>query len=104
MVHVVIALRSGGYVIDSGFHCVEDLPVPDGGFGWGEETSRVVKNPVELLELVWQSPRVVSQAREVWCDDWVLDCDIGSIVLCNDWTSRSLVRSMAVRKAKERVG
>lgn len=99
MVHVVVALRSGGYVIDSGFHCVEDLPVPDGGFVWGEETSAVVKNPVRLLELVWQSPRIVSQAREVWCNDWVLDCDTGSIVLNNDWTTRSPIRRRAVNKA-----
>lgn len=92
MVHVVVALRNGGYKVDSGFTVYDKLPEPDGGFEWGEETVRVVKNPVRILEQLWATDWVKSVAREVWCEHWVLDCNTGSILLDNDWSTRSPLR------------
>ena len=98
MAHVVIELRSGGYIIDSGFTVCEPIEEPEEGFAYGEETTRLVKNPVRILESLWRSEAVVAKAREVWCNDWVLDCNTGSIVLGNDWSSRSPMRRLAIEK------
>lgn len=98
MVHVVIENRSGGYTIDSNFVCVEELPEPEEGWSYHDERTRVVKNPVRILEQLWLSERVRNFAREVWCEHWVLDCDSGSILLDNDWSTRSPMRRLAARK------
>jgi hypothetical protein len=98
MVHVVVVLRNGGHIVDSNFMVVEDIPEPEEGWSWHDEKVRVVKNPVRILEKVWQSPRIVGKAREVWCQHWVLDCNSGSIVLDNDWSSRSPMRRLALEK------
>lgn len=98
MVHLVVEQRGGGYTIDSNFVCVQELPEPDGGWGFHDERYKIVKNPVAILEQLWKSPRVVEFAREVWCEHWVLDCDSGSILLDNDWSTRSPMRRIAANK------
>lgn len=92
MVHVVVALRNGGYKVDSGFTVYDQLPEPEGGFEFGEETVRVVRNPVRILEQLWLTDWVRVVAREVWCEHWVLDCGTGKIVLDNDWTERRITK------------
>jgi len=97
--HLVVALRNGGYHIDSGFRAYDPLPEPDGGFAFGDETVVEVRNPVRILEqLFYDNDWVAEFAREVWCDHWVLNCDTGKIVLDNDWTERSLMKALAVEK------
>lgn len=98
MVHVVIEQRGGGYKIDSNFVCVEELPEPDEGWSYHDEKTRIVKNPVRILETLWNSPRVKDLAREVWCEHWVLDCNTGTIFLDNDWSTRSPMRRIAANK------
>jgi len=102
MVHVVIEHRHGGYTIDSNFVCVEELPEPEGGWSYHDEKTRIVKNPVKILETLWKSERVVELAREVWCEHWVLDCNAGTIWLDNDWSTRSPMRRLAARKVESK--
>ena len=76
----VVARKDGRVTMDSGF--MFDARREDGELVY----ARV--NPVRVLEGFFDTPRIRNYAREVWLGDWVLDCDTGSIVLCNDWTTR----------------
>lgn len=76
----VVARKDGKVTMDSGFMFDERD---------AEGVLRFAKiNPVKVLEGFFDMPRIRNYAREVWLGDWVLDCDTGSIVLCNDWTTR----------------
>ena len=98
MVHVVVVLRSGEYKVDSNFVCVEELVEPAEGWTYHDEKTRIVKNPVRVLEKLWATDWVKSVAREVWCEHWGLDCNTGSILLDNDWSTRSPMRWVEANK------
>jgi hypothetical protein len=98
MVHLVLAYRNGGYFTDSAFTAYDPIPEPEEGFAYGEDTVRLVKNPVRVLEQLWGNPRIKGIAREVWCEHWVLDCNTGKIVLDNDWSERSITKALALKQ------
>ena len=103
MVHLVVEKRGGGYHIDSNFVVVQPLPEPVDGWGFHDERYRILKNPVAILEELWKSRVTMDWAREVWCEHWVLDCNLGTVVLDNDWSTRSPMRRIAQGKVARNV-